>query len=129
MYVTVLDFSQVFCRFLQQRDFEAIDLQMISRRSLKSFSFRKETCLFIHKLGSYERPLKSVNIIFFFFYFKACVRYFYQIFIYSPSDSPSKTMKKCFLFHLKSSFCSRDYQIFVFPSSPIFLLVGHCFRG
>ena len=70
MYVTVLDFSQVFCRFLQQRDFEAIDLQMISRRSLKSFSFRKETCLFIHKLGSYERPLKSVNIIFFFFTLK-----------------------------------------------------------
>ena len=30
---------------------------------------------------------------------------FYQIFIFSPNDSPSKTMK-CFLFHLKSSFHS-----------------------
>ena len=24
---------------------------------------------------------------------KACVRYFHQIFIFSPNDSPSKTMK------------------------------------
>ena len=38
---------------------------------------------------------------------------FYQIFIFSPDDSPLKTMKKCFLFHLKSTFCSRDIQIFV----------------
>ena len=44
--------------------------------------------------------------------FKACDRYFYQILIYSPNDSPSKTMKKLFLFHLKSSFRSRDIQIF-----------------
>ena len=32
------------------------------------------------------------------------------------------------LFRLKSSFRSRDIQIFVFPSSPLFLNVGHCFR-
>ena len=38
---------------------------------------------------------------------------FYQIFIFSPNDGSSKT-KKCFLFHLKSSFCSRDIQNFVF---------------
>ena len=30
--------------------------------------------------------------------FKACVRYFYQIFIYSPNDNPSKTMKSTFYF-------------------------------
>ena len=33
------------------------------------------------------------------------------------------------LFHLKSSFCSWDIQIFVFQSSPPFFPVGHCFRG
>ena len=37
---------------------------------------------------------------------------FDQFFIFSPNDSPSKT-EKCFLFHLKSSFRSRDIQIFV----------------
>ena len=36
---------------------------------------------------------------------------------------------KCFLFHLKSSSRSRNIQIFVFPSSLIFLPVSHCFRG
>ena len=34
-----------------------------------------------------------------------------------------------FLFHLKSSFCSRDIQMFVFQSSPFFHPVSHCFRG
>ena len=44
------------------------------------------------------------------------VCYFYQIFIFSPNDSPSKT--RCFLFHLKSSFRSQDNQNFVnFPLS------------
>ena len=42
---------------------------------------------------------------------------FYQIFIFSPNDSPLKT-EKCFLFHLKSSFCSRDIQNFVFFCLP-----------
>ena len=31
---------------------------------------------------------------------------FYQIFIFSPNDTPSKDYEKCFLFHLKSSFRS-----------------------
>ena len=60
---------------------------------------------------------------------KACVRYFYQIFIFSPNDNPSKTMKNAFYFIKKSSFCSRDNQIFLFPSFPFFIPVGHCFRG
>ena len=55
---------------------------------------------------------------------KACVRYFLSKFYFSPNDSPSKT-EKCFLFHLKSSFRSRDIQIFVFPSFPLFLPVSH----
>ena len=52
---------------------------------------------------------------------------FYQIFFFSPNDSSFKT--KCFLFHLKSSSRSRDIQIFVFPSSTLFLPVSHCFRS
>ena len=43
---------------------------------------------------------------------------FYQIFIFSPNDSPSKTMKNIFLLHLKSSFRSPDIQIFVIFSIP-----------
>ena len=61
-------------------------------------------------------------------YIKACFCYFHQIFIFSPNDSPSAT-EKCFLFHLKRSFRSRDIQIFVFLSFPLFRRVGHCFRG
>ena len=53
---------------------------------------------------------------------------FYQIFICHQMIALQK-LWKCFLFHLKSSFCSRDIQIFVFPSSPLFLPVSHCFRG
>ena len=30
--------------------------------------------------------------------FKACVHYFHQIFVFSPNDSPSKTMKNAFYF-------------------------------
>ena len=60
--------------------------------------------------------------------FKARVRYFHQIFIFSPNDSPSN-YEKCFSFHLKSSFRSWDIQFFVFLSFPLFLPVGHCFRG
>ena len=36
---------------------------------------------------------------------------FYQFFIFLPNDSPLKTMKYVFLFHLKSSFRSQDIQI------------------
>ena len=55
-----------------------------------------------------------------FFSFKACVRYFLSKFYFSPNDGPSKTMKNIFLFHLKSSFRSRNIQFFVFfsPSFP-----------
>ena len=37
---------------------------------------------------------------------------FYQIFIFSPNDSPLKT-EKGFLFYQRSSFCYQDIQIFV----------------
>ena len=38
-------------------------------------------------------------------------------------------MKNAFLFHLKSSFSSRDIQIFVFPTSPQFSTLSHWVRG
>ena len=41
---------------------------------------------------------------------------------------PLKNYEKC-LFDLKSSFCSRYIQFFVFLPFPLFLPVGHCFRG
>ena len=43
---------------------------------------------------------------------------FYQIFIFSSSDRPSKSMKNVFDFTLKNSFRSQDIQIFVFFSLP-----------
>ena len=52
----------------------------------------------------------------------------YEIFI-SHQMTSLKKYEKWFLFYLKSSFHSRDIQFFVFLSSPLFLLVSHCFRG
>ena len=60
---------------------------------------------------------------------KAYVHYFLSNSYFLPNDSPSKTMKNVFLFHLKSPFRSQHIPIFVFLSSPLFLPVRHCFRG
>ena len=46
-----------------------------------------------------------------------------------PECVPLCNYTKCFLFHLKSSFRSRDIQIFIFPSSPQFFPVSHWLRG
>ena len=66
-------------------------------------------------------------LMYFLHFFKACVCYFLWNFYSSPNDSPSKTMKGVFLFHLKSSF--RDIQIFVFLNSPLFLPASYCLRA
>ena len=60
---------------------------------------------------------------------KACVSCFLSKFYFSPNDSPSENCEKRFLFHLKSPFRSPDIQIFVFPSSLLFLPVSHYFRS
>ena len=65
--------------------------------------------------------------------FKKCLKLvpavFYQIFIFFTKWSPFKIYEKCFLFPLKSSFRSWDFQIFVFSSTPLFFPVNHSFRG
>ena len=53
---------------------------------------------------------------------------FFINFLFLTKWYPFKDYEKCFLFHLKSSFHSWDFLIFVFQSSPLFLLVSHCFR-
>ena len=53
---------------------------------------------------------------------------FFQIFIFHQMIA-LQNYEKCFLFHLKSSFRSRDIQFFVFPSSPLFFPVSRCFGG
>ena len=50
-------------------------------------------------------------------------------FLFFTKWQPFKSYGKSFLFHLKSSFRSRDIQIFVFSSSPLFSAVSHCLRG
>ena len=61
--------------------------------------------------------MKWVNEIVNTVFIKTFARFFF--FFFSPNDSFSKTMK-----NLNFSW---DIQIFVFPSSPLFLPVGHCF--
>ena len=53
---------------------------------------------------------------------------FSQIFIFYHMIALQK-LENVFLFHLKSSFRSQDIQIFVIPSSPLFLPISHCFTG
>ena len=85
-------------------------------------------CLALHGVNSnflkkrYRATSRERNFI---EWIKACVRYFHQIFIFSPNDSSWKTVKNafCFIFH------SKDIQFFVFLPFPLFLPVGYCFRG
>ena len=56
---------------------------------------------------------------------KAGIRQFLSNFYFTPIDSH---YEKCFIVHLKSSFCSRDILLY-FSLIPIFLPVSHCFRG
>ena len=70
----------------------------------------------------YVCSMKWVEEDTFLLIIKACARYFLSNFYFSSNNSSSKNYEKWFLFDLKSSFCSRDIQIFVFLSSPLFFL-------
>ena len=66
--------------------------------------------------------------------FKGCVRYFYffyfiYLLFFFTKWQPLNNYEKCFLFHLKSSFHCQDIQVFVFPSSPLFVPVSHWLGG
>ena len=54
-----------------------------------------------------------------------CLLYFFKKKITFTKWKPFKIYKRCFFFHLKSSFHSQDIQIFVFPSPPLFFPVSH----
>ena len=56
---------------------------------------------------------------------KACAHYFL---FFHQMIAIQKLWKMLFI-SCKNSFHSQDIQIFVFPSSPPFDLVGHCFSG
>ena len=51
------------------------------------------------------------------------------IFYFFAKWYPFNNYEKCFSFHLNSLLHCRDIHIFVFPPSPLFLAVSHCFRG
>ena len=67
-------------------------------------------------------------------FFKACVCYFFIKFLFFHQMIALQKLKKCFLFHLKSSFCSRNIQIFVifpflhFPDLFFFLFLYSLFK-
>ena len=52
----------------------------------------------ISNLTHIQKFFKDFRLSFFAKIVKACVCYFHQIFIFSPNDSPSKTMKNAFYF-------------------------------
>ena len=60
-------------------------------------------------------------------YLKLVSAIFYQIFIFHQMIA-LQNYENYFLFHLKTSFRSRDIQIFVFWSSSLFSPVSHWFR-
>ena len=51
-------------------------------------------------------------------FIKACVHYFLSNIYFFNKWWPFENYKKCFLFHRKRSFCSRDIQSFVIFSVP-----------
>ena len=67
----------------------------------------------------------KANTCMIYYVVKACILYIF----FFTKWWPFKNYEKCFLLYLKSFFYSLDIQIFVFPSSPLFLPVGHCFAG
>ena len=69
-------------------------------------------CSYKLRKNSQENTCGSVTFL------KPVSAIFYQIFISSPNDSPLKTVKSIFLFHLKSSFRSQDIQIYAIFSLP-----------
>ena len=60
---------------------------------------------------------------------KACVHYFLNKFLLFPKGYSFKNYERWYLFHLNSSFPFWEIQIFVFPSSCLFVSVSHYLRA
>ena len=71
---------------------------------------------------------KDIDISFNKFILKLVSTMFCHMIIFHQMTALQK-LWKYFLFHPKSSFHYQDIQIFVFPSSSLFLPFSHCFRG
>ena len=85
--------------------------------SKKLFSFSRYSNFYISIFPSFSLSVIALGVDPTYI-LKLMSAIFYQIFISSQNDSHLKTMKNVFLFHLKSSSCSRDIQIFVIFSFP-----------
>ena len=87
--------------------------------------FDSNSCVLRKKLYIFNF-IRILQEIFFFFEnwscLKACLRYFYQIFIFSPNDSPPKTMKNAFYFTGKALFVLKIFKFFKFGPSLFFYL-------
>ena len=76
-------------------------------------------CLkYAHFIAENVSFLLRITIKYTLFSLKLVSAVFHQIFIFSLNDGTSKTVKNVFFFYLKSSFRSRDIQIFVFFPLP-----------
>ena len=104
---------------------------MFNNNSYNNFSFLFFTLILYTFQQNLKRNMffdyKMLISVFERVYIKFVSAIFYQVFI-SRQTIVLQKCEKSFLFHLKSSFRSRDIQIFVFLSSPLFLPVSHCFR-
>ena len=102
--------------------------KIFSSGGMNKILARGETPIFSY-CGDGGVPPVGKTLIFRLLLFKVCVCYFLSFFLFFIKWWPFKNYEKCFLVNLKSSFSSRDIQIFVFSSSPLFFVVNHCFRG
>ena len=116
--VTLINAGIFLLAFLHKSDIRLIMRKLRSVFTTKNFSHSLSilvVCLLVQ-----TNAWHLIALI-----FKACVRYFLTNFYLIALQK----LWKIFLFHLKSSFRSRDIQIFVYLSSPLFFPVSHCFRG
>ena len=81
-----IDYTKTYDLVPHSRIIEGLDLFGVAE-NIKEFASEQ----YGKVQGNGNSELGEVRI-------KACVCYFYEIFIFSPNDSPSKTMKNVFHF-------------------------------
>ena len=94
---------------------------LVKRKKVPEFS------IYFHQ--HYVTHIFKSKIIFLLSHVLKLVSAIYIRFLFFHQMIPlQKLWKILFLFHEKSSFRSRDNQVFVFLSFPLFLPVGYCFK-